>query len=112
MQITLLINGEEKVFSAPFIKGRMLREAIKLSKTSNFDDLDVGDLDNLVDYVVRVYDGQFSLDEFYDGISSEKMISTISDTIQGVVGTVNAGVEQSEPAKGEGEATAETPAKN
>ncbi|MBG9809166.1 phage tail assembly chaperone G [Bacillus subtilis] len=112
MQITLLIKGEEKVFSAPFIKGRMLREAIKLSKTSNFDDLDVGDLDNLVDYVVRVYDGQFSLDEFYDGISSEKMISTISDTIQGVVGTVNAGVEQSEAAKVEGEATAETPAKN
>ncbi|WP_250629095.1 phage tail assembly chaperone G [Bacillus subtilis] len=112
MQITLLIDGEEKVFSAPFIKGRMLREAIKLSKTSNFDDLDVGDLDNLVDYVVRVYDGQFSLDEFYDGISSEKMISTISDTIQGVVGTVNAGVEPSETAKGEGEAIAETPAKN
>ncbi|MGO1136542.1 phage tail assembly chaperone G [Bacillus subtilis] len=112
MQITLLINGEEKVFSAPFIKGRMLREAIKLSKTSNFDDLDVGDLDNLVDYVVRVYDGQFSLDEFYDGISSEKMISTISDTIQGVVGTVNSGAEQSEVAKGESEATAETPAKN
>ncbi|MCY7911018.1 hypothetical protein MOB65_19335 [Bacillus inaquosorum] len=112
MQITLLINGEEKVFSAPFIKGRMLREAIKLSKTSNFDDLDVGDLDNLVDYVVRVYEGQFSIDDFYDGISSEKMISTISDTIQGVVGTVNAGVEQSEAAKGEGEATAETPAKN
>ncbi|WP_438420533.1 phage tail assembly chaperone G [Bacillus siamensis] len=110
MQITLLIKGEEKVFHAPFIKGRMLREAIKLSKTSNFDELDVGDLDNLVDYVVRVYDGQFSLDDFYDGISSEKMISTISDTIQGVVGTVNAGVEQSEAAKGE--ATAETPAKN
>ncbi|MED4787488.1 hypothetical protein P9429_11390 [Bacillus atrophaeus] len=112
MQITLLINGEEKVFSAPFIRGRMLREAIKLSKTSNFDDLDVGDLDNLVDYVVRVYDGQFSLDEFYDGISSEKMISTISDTIQGVVGTVNAGVEPSVATKSEGEATAETPAKN
>lgn len=112
MQITLLINGEEKVFSAPFIKGRMLREAIKLSKTSNFDDLDVGDLDNLVDYVVRVYDGQFSLDDFYDGISSEKMIITISDTIQGVVGTVNAGAEPSVAAKSEGEATAETPAKN
>ena len=50
MQITLMVDGEEKVFQAPFVKGRMLREAIKLSKSSNFDDLDVEDLDALVGY--------------------------------------------------------------
>lgn len=88
MQITLMIDGEEKVFQAPFVKGRMLREAIKLSKSSNFDDLDVEDLDALVGYVVRVYDEQFDIDQFYDGISSEKLIPTITETIQQVVGTV------------------------
>jgi len=88
MQITLMVDGEEKVFQAPFVKGRMLREAIKLSKSSNFDDLDVEDLDALVGYVVRVYDEQFDIDQFYDGISSEKLIPTITETIQQVVGTV------------------------
>ncbi|KMM62216.1 hypothetical protein ACH95_06050 [Bacillus glycinifermentans] len=94
MQITLMIDGEEKVFQAPFVKGRMLREAIKLSKSSNFDDLDVEDLDALVGYVVRVYDNQFDIDQFYDGISSEKLIPVITETIQKVVGTVAAPNEQ------------------
>ncbi|MGG4086204.1 hypothetical protein ABEV65_01575 [Bacillus licheniformis] len=94
MQITLMIDGEEKVFQAPFVKGRMLREAIKLSKSSNFDDLDVEDLDALVGYVVRVYDEQFDIDQFYDGISSEKLIPTITETIQQVVGTVAVPTEQ------------------
>ncbi|MCY9198929.1 hypothetical protein MOE86_20075 [Bacillus atrophaeus] len=87
MQLTLRINGEDKTFSTPFIKGRMLREAIKLSKNTNFDDLSEESLDSLVNYVVRVYDNQFDLDTFYDGIASDELISTISDTIQGVVGT-------------------------
>ncbi|MGC3792048.1 phage tail assembly chaperone G [Priestia aryabhattai] len=102
MQLALLIpttevleNGEkkvvekEKVFFAPFVRGRLLREAITLTKKSDFNNLDEAALDELINYVVKVYGKQFTLDEFYDGIASEIMIQTIADTIQSVVGVSN-----------------------
>ncbi|MCY8609882.1 hypothetical protein G3M81_12290 [Bacillus paralicheniformis] len=87
MQLTLRIDGQDRTFSTTFIKGRMLREAVTLAKETNFDDLTEEALDKLVNYIVRVYDHQFTQDEFYDGIESHKMIEAITETIQGVVGT-------------------------
>ncbi|MCR9040955.1 hypothetical protein QRX25_10385 [Bacillus sp. L381] len=98
MQLTLNINGEDKVFVAPFIKGRLLRNAIKLTKETNFDELNEETLDNLVNYVVEVYGKQFTQDDFYDGISAPNMIDTITETIYEVVGTTN--VKQNEQAAG------------
>ncbi|MBV2197458.1 hypothetical protein KQR56_10085 [Bacillus velezensis] len=98
MQLTLKINGEDKVFVAPFIKGRLLRNAIQLSKETNFDELTEETLDKLVNYVVEVYGKQFTQDDFYDGISAPDMITTITETIHQVVGTTN--VKQNEQVTG------------
>jgi hypothetical protein len=88
MQITLRVNGENKTFTADFISGRMFRRAIEMQK--HFRDgaanLDENTLDEMVGFVVEAYGKQFTIDEFYDGIQSDKLISTITQTINVVVG--------------------------
>ena len=88
MQITLRINGEDKTFTQDFISGRMFRRAIEMQK--HFRDgaasLNENTLDEMVGFVVEAYGKQFSIDEFYDGIQSNKLISTITQTINEVVG--------------------------
>ncbi|HEQ3553590.1 phage tail assembly chaperone G [Bacillus subtilis] len=101
MQITLRVKGENQTFTNTFIPGRMLREAIQLSKETNFNELSEESLDSLVDYVVRVFDNQFSRDTFYDGIAAPEMIETISNVIQGVVGTATVKKAQEESAEGQ-----------
>jgi hypothetical protein len=86
MQIKLLIAGEEKSFNNLFIKGRMLRRALEINKKMDFSNLSEEDLDGLVDYVCEVFNGQFSRDEFYDGIDVGDMMVTIQDVIETVAG--------------------------
>lgn len=88
MQITLEINGQNKTFVAPFIKGRMVRRTIEISKSLNLKDLSAEELDRMVDYVVEVYGNQFTRDEFYDGIEAPKLLPTITDTLNTVIGKV------------------------
>jgi hypothetical protein len=90
MQITLFVNGEEKTFTVPFVKARMFRRALEITKKYDLNDVDVATLDILVSYVVELFNNQFTVDEFYDGIPADKLISTILDCINKVVGAVGA----------------------
>jgi hypothetical protein len=88
MQITLFVNGEEKTFTVPFVKARMFRRALEISKKYDLNNIDVETLDTLVSYVVELFNNQFTVDEFYDGISADKLTSTIVYCINKVVGAV------------------------
>lgn len=86
MEIKLFIGDKEKTFVVPFVKGRMFRRVIEIYKTYNLDDLDPETLDVLVDYIVECFNGQFSRDDFYDGVPAEKLIDTILTFIDKVSG--------------------------
>lgn len=101
MQITLRIDGQDKTFTQDFISGRMFRRAIELQK--NFRDgganLDENTLDEMAGFVAEAYGKQFSIDQFYDGIQSDKLIPTVTQTINAVVGrsTKALGVDENDP---------------
>lgn len=91
MEIKLFIEDKEKAFVVPFVKGRMFRRIIEIYKEYNLDDLDPETIDVLVDFIVECFNGQFSRDEFYDGVAADKMIDTILDFINKVAGAGKAG---------------------
>lgn len=86
MQITLNIEGKDKSFTVPFVSGRAMRKALEIAKKSNLNDIDVETLDTLVDYVVDLFRGQFTRDEYYDGIEAQKLLSSVMDCINEVLG--------------------------
>lgn len=87
MQITLRVNGENKTYTTDFISARMFRRAIEMQGYfKSGANLDEDTLDELVGFVVEAYGKQFSIDDFYDGIESAKLIPTITQTINAVVG--------------------------
>jgi hypothetical protein len=86
MQIKLLIDENEKTFQNLFIKGRMLRRALAIHKKMDFSNLNEENLDELIDFVVEVFNGQFTRDDFYDGIEVGEMITTIKDVMDRVAG--------------------------
>ncbi|MGA4816076.1 phage tail assembly chaperone G [Pseudomonas aeruginosa] len=43
------------------------------------------DMDKMVQFVVKVYDGQFTLDQYWDGVDARKFLSTTSDVINAII---------------------------
>ncbi|ASA96826.1 phage tail assembly chaperone G [Anoxybacillus flavithermus] len=86
MQVTLLIDGQEKTFTVPFVKARMFRRALELRKKYDFNNIDVEALDSIIAFIVELFNGQFTVDEFYDGIAADRLIPTISDCMNKVIG--------------------------
>lgn len=85
MKLTLLINNMETNFTAPFISGRMLRKTLEFQKNNDLSNIGVELLDTMVDYVVELFDKQFTQDQFYDGIASTQLVPTITRCLQEVV---------------------------
>lgn len=100
MQITLRIEGQEKTFTQDFISGRMFRKAIEMQKHfKKGSDMDENTLDEMAGFVTEAYGKQFSIDEFYDGIQSNQLVTTVTQTINAVVGrsTAALGVDANDP---------------
>ncbi|MEY9096287.1 phage tail assembly chaperone G [Paenibacillus sp. RC84] len=93
MQLTLKIKGADKIFVAPFISGLMLRRALELMKSNKINDLDAETLDELVQFVVDLYGGQFTVDELYAGVESTELVPVISNSISGVINKTNKATE-------------------
>ena len=79
MNLTLRVNGEDRIFSAPFVSARHFRKLMEFDEVIDYTDLDVKSTDKLVGFVCEVFDNQFTIDEFYDGIPSHQLMSTILD---------------------------------
>ncbi|WP_373181210.1 phage tail assembly chaperone G [Clostridium butyricum] len=82
----LILN--DKTYVMPKVKTRMLRRAIEISESINFNNLKIKDLDGLVDFVVELYGNKFTRDDFYDGLDADKLIETLNNSINGIVGNL------------------------
>lgn len=83
--IKLLINGEEKQFTAPPPKARMLRQATELKEILNPAELTTAELDLMADFVVRLFENQFTLDDLWDGIPLESFGIDILNCIDALI---------------------------
>lgn len=84
MKIKLMIGEEEKTFTAGRPKGRMVRKAIALGGKLDPKRITEDTLDELMDFVVEVYDGQFTRDDAYDGLYSDELLPTVTDTVKAI----------------------------
>jgi len=84
----------DKTYIAPAPKARMVRKAIEMTETTDFNHLKATEFDNLVNFVVDLYAGQFTLDDIYDGLDANKLLPIIMDCLNNVVGSVGAKLEQ------------------
>ncbi|MED1510346.1 hypothetical protein ABES96_28065 [Bacillus nitratireducens] len=84
MKLTLRINKEKKTFNLPeFIPARLIRQAPELADIPNNPGPE--DMDKMVKFVVNVFDEQFTLDQYWDGMDARKFLSTTSDVINAII---------------------------
>ncbi|ANN32589.1 hypothetical protein ICM_01877 [Bacillus cereus BAG1X2-3] len=84
MKLTLRINKKNETFNLPeFIPARLIRQAPELAEIPNNPGPE--DMDKMVKFVVKVYDGQFTLDQYWDGVDARKFLSTTSDVINAII---------------------------
>lgn len=84
---------ENRVFTVSFISGRMLRRTLEMTEKINFENISVDELDELIDYVVEVFDDQFTRDEVYDGLDSKDIIEKIRICISAVINGVEEAID-------------------
>ncbi|MEY8762475.1 MULTISPECIES: phage tail assembly chaperone G [Clostridium] len=77
-----------KTYVMPKVKTRMLRKAIEINENIDFSNMKTKDLDGLVDFIVDLYGNKFSRDNFYDGLDADKLIETLNNSINGIVGNL------------------------
>ena len=87
MKIDLIIGGETKTFSSPFISARVLKDTI--AKANSIKEIDETLIDEMVDYIVKVYGNQFTADDLLDGIASDQIIPTFQNTLDTVTGDLD-----------------------
>jgi hypothetical protein len=96
MEIILKKDKKEKTYTTGFISARMVRRTIEVSQGVDFDNITPEELDKLIDYIVELFNNQFTRDDVYDGLQSKDLIPTITKCINEVVG------EMTEVTAGEG----------
>lgn len=78
--LSLLIDGQEKKFTIPFVSGLVWRNYIALC--ASIDDLkrlSPEEMDQFVDLIVLAFNGQFTAEEYYKGMPFEKTLSTVDE---------------------------------
>lgn len=89
LTVVLEINSEEKRFVTPKrVKGSLWREAAMVTEEIEQHELIVADLDSHMQFVCNVFDNQFTLSEFEEGIDSRDLVKTIYSTALFVMGQV------------------------
>ena len=93
MELVLKIDGQNMTFVTPFISGRKLRDTIQMSDKMQKDEMTPEQIDMEIDYIVGIFGNQFTRDQFYDGIESDKVILALTDCISTVMGKVTTKLE-------------------
>jgi len=72
MQITLRIDGQEKTFTNDFVKARVFRNALKMNEKMRIEgnDVSVETFDEMIEFIVNVFDKQFTVDDIWDGVEA------------------------------------------
>lgn len=94
IKIELEIEGEKRIFVAPVLKGRIYREVFKMHRLLN-EGISEETLDTLVSFVADdVFKKQFTVDEYYDGISASKCLGELMRVLSDIMQMIQSGVEQ------------------
>lgn len=99
MKIELNIEGEERIFTVSFIKSRMLRKALSIKNKMDFSNIQESELDELVSFVCETFNGQFTVDELYDGLPIEKLMPTITDVMNASSGSKSESTDDDDESK-------------
>ncbi|ABS39322.1 hypothetical protein FDB72_17570 [Clostridium botulinum] len=83
--ITLLIDGKEKIFNAPFISTRRLKETLALSEKI-YNGITIETIDEVAEHLVEIYGNQFTIDELYDGFPANEFANKAIEDMQRVLG--------------------------
>lgn len=75
--ITLLIDGQNKTFTVPFISGMVWRKFIDCRSRMDMSKLKPEELDELAGLVVYAYSDKFTLEQFYGGVPHDKVMAEI-----------------------------------
>lgn len=70
---------EESIYTVPFANARHHRKILEYDATIDYSDMSLDQTDELVGFVCDVFGNQFTIDEFFDGVPSHKLIETITD---------------------------------
>jgi len=81
MNIELHKNEQKQTFTQFFVSAKFMRKALELRKDMNLNNLSIEDLDTAVNFVVEVFDNQFTSEEVYEGISYEEIIDTVFENV-------------------------------
>ncbi|NIK10926.1 phage tail assembly chaperone G [Alkalibacillus almallahensis] len=79
MKLELQLNGETKIFTTAFVSGRHFRQLMEFDEKIDYTNIGLEEADELIGFVCDVFGNQFDVNQFYDGIPSHKVISTIDD---------------------------------
>ncbi|KZR60386.1 phage tail assembly chaperone G [Pseudobacillus badius] len=71
MKLPLMINGEERIFVAPFIPARILRKLLEMQTRINLDKMTIDETDEVVGLICDAFGNQFTIDEYWDGVAAE-----------------------------------------
>ena len=88
-KIQLEINGEKKVFTAEPKKARIVREAAEIYEDSSSESLKVSDLDRIAEFISKVFDNQFTPDEYFDSIPSEQFMTKFYEIVGMLMGRIS-----------------------
>lgn len=68
MNLKLKIDGQEKTFVSEFIPARAFRKVLEMNRRINFNDLAPEEMDEIVELIRSVFNKEFTIDQFYDGL--------------------------------------------
>jgi hypothetical protein len=89
MNLTLRIDGQERKFVSSFIPARAYRQVLEMNKRMNFNDLSPDEMDEIVNLIRGVFENQFTVDQFYDGLPVQKLVPTMMKTFETINGVAN-----------------------
>lgn len=76
MNLTLLFDDEEKIYSVSNATAKHFLRLMEYDQKINYDDLNPDDVKELSGFICEVFGGQFTIDEFLNGIKSHELIET------------------------------------
>jgi len=84
MKITLIINGEEKTFTAPFISTRKLKKTLALSEKVN-NGFSVETIDEIAEYIADIYGNQFTQNDVLDGFPGNEFFNKALEDMEAII---------------------------
>ncbi|AJK89349.1 MAG: hypothetical protein M3043_00180 [Lysinibacillus fusiformis] len=87
MQIILRIDKKEKTFTNDFVKARVFRNALKMNEKMRKEgnEITVETFDEMINFVVNVFDNQFTVDDVWDGLEAGLLQSEIMRVFNSVL---------------------------